>query len=69
MATVQELRRRLDESALTARDFPHREKYLLIVNDFLRRLLDLHVDLVDQVERDFRSDDDALRSPQPTRRA
>jgi hypothetical protein len=32
---------------------PHREKYLLIVVGFLRRLLDLHEQLVDEVEREL----------------
>src|SRR5262245_50199552 len=53
---VEELKRRLDEAADAAHDLPHREKYLMLVNDFLRRLLDLHLDLVDRVERDFASD-------------
>lgn len=32
-------------------EYPHRAKYLLLVVDFLRRLLDLHEQLVDDVER------------------
>jgi PadR family transcriptional regulator AphA len=48
------LRAGLDESART-RSLPHREKYLAIVDAFLRRLLDLHVDLVDEVERELDS--------------
>jgi DNA-binding PadR family transcriptional regulator len=65
---VEDLERRLDESERAARELPHREKYLLLVTGFLRRLLDLHLDLVDQVERDFTTGDDALRSPESTRR-
>ena len=37
-------------NAVTSR---HRSKYLLLVIDFLRRYLELHLDLVDQVEREF----------------
>jgi hypothetical protein len=37
----------------TAKELPHREKYLLLVVDFLRRLLDLHLELVDDVEREL----------------
>ena len=37
----------------TAKELPHRERYLLLVVAFLRRLLELHLELVDQVERDF----------------
>ena len=47
---------RLDEAERAARQLPHREKYLLLVNGFLRRLLDLHRDLIDQVEQDLQGD-------------
>ena len=50
---VAELRRRLGESERSAKDVPHREKYLLLVVDFLRGFLDLHELLVDEVEREF----------------
>jgi len=50
---IVDLRERLDDAERTAHDLPHREKYLVLVIEFLRRLLDLHVDLVDEVERDF----------------
>ena len=29
---------------------PHRRKYLMLVIDFLRKYLDLHLELVDEVE-------------------
>jgi DNA-binding PadR family transcriptional regulator len=48
---IADLRRRLDESELGARELPHREKYLVLVVDFLRGLLDLHEQLVADVER------------------
>src|ERR1043166_3462830 len=50
---IADLRRRLDESKESARNLPHREKYLLIVTDFLDSLLDLHDRLVDRVEREL----------------
>jgi DNA-binding PadR family transcriptional regulator len=50
---VADLRHRLDESRQSASDLPHREKYLLIVLDFLSSLLDLHDNLVDRVEREL----------------
>ena len=50
---IADLRERLDDSERTAREYPHRDKYLLLVVDFLRRLLDLHGQLVDDVEREF----------------
>jgi DNA-binding PadR family transcriptional regulator len=50
---VADLTARLEDSAETARALGHRSKYLLLVIDFLRRYLDLHLDLVDQVEREL----------------
>jgi DNA-binding PadR family transcriptional regulator len=52
-ADLDDLRHRLDESAAAAEDLPHRRKYLLLVNDFLRRLVDDHERLVDDVEREL----------------
>jgi DNA-binding PadR family transcriptional regulator len=48
---VAELLGRLEESEASAESLPHRRKYLLLVTWFLRRLLDLHLELVDVVER------------------
>jgi len=57
MATLREdiadLTTRLDDAEETARALEHRSTYLLLVIDFLRRYLELHLDLVDQVEREF----------------
>jgi DNA-binding PadR family transcriptional regulator len=57
VATLREdladLQRRLDESATAAEALPHRAKYLLLVNDFLRKLVGLHEELVDEVEREL----------------
>ena len=44
---------RLDDAEESAHGLPHREPYLLLVVDFLRRLLQLHLDLVDEVEREL----------------
>ena len=49
---IADLRQRLDESEKGARELPHRSENLLIVNRFLRRLLALHLELVDEVERE-----------------
>ena len=48
---IADLRARLDESATSAAGLPHRTKYLLLVIGFLRGYLELHEDLIDQVER------------------
>jgi DNA-binding PadR family transcriptional regulator len=48
---IADIQLRLDDSERSARQLPHREKYLLIAIDFMRRLLELHLDLIDQVEQ------------------
>src|SRR5829696_2393516 len=50
---VADLRNRLDDTKLASMQYPHRAKYLLLVVEFLRGLLDLHEQLVDEIERDF----------------
>jgi DNA-binding PadR family transcriptional regulator len=50
---LEDILDRLDESAAAAEDLPHRRTYLLLVNDFLRRLVALHGDFVDEVEREL----------------
>jgi DNA-binding PadR family transcriptional regulator len=44
---------RLEDAERSAAELPHREKYLLLVVGFLRRLLDLHLKLVEEVEREL----------------
>jgi DNA-binding PadR family transcriptional regulator len=50
---IADLVERLEASAEAAAELPHRAKYLLLVNGFLRRLVELHLDLVDEVEREL----------------
>jgi PadR family transcriptional regulator, regulatory protein AphA len=52
---VADLERRLDEAEGTAAQLPHRHAYLRLVIGFLRRFLELHLELVDEVEREFAS--------------
>lgn len=47
---IAELRERLREAEETARDLPHRSSYLLLVTDFMHKLFDLHLELIDEVE-------------------
>jgi DNA-binding PadR family transcriptional regulator len=51
---VADLQARLVESEASAEALPHRRAYLQLVNAFLRRLLDLHLELVAEVERGAR---------------
>ena len=50
---INDLFDRLDESEAHATALPSRTKYLLLVFGFLRRLLDLHLELVDDLEREL----------------
>jgi PadR family transcriptional regulator, regulatory protein AphA len=50
---LEDLRARLDESEQRAGELPHRKKYLLLVLDFLRGFLDLHEQLVEDVEHEL----------------
>jgi DNA-binding PadR family transcriptional regulator len=50
---IADLQQRVLESAKAAEQLPHRRDYLLLVNRFLRRFLELHLELVDEVEREL----------------
>jgi DNA-binding PadR family transcriptional regulator len=52
-ADIADLERQLDDAEQSAKLLPHRRKYLRIVIDFLRKQLDLHLDLVETVEREL----------------
>jgi DNA-binding PadR family transcriptional regulator len=53
---VADVSSRLDAAETRARDLPHREKYLLLATGFMRRLLQLHLDLVNEVEATLSDD-------------
>jgi DNA-binding PadR family transcriptional regulator len=50
---IADVMARLDETERRTEFFPHKRKYQLLVITFLRRLLDLHVELVDEIEREL----------------
>jgi DNA-binding PadR family transcriptional regulator len=50
---IADLFDRLDERAASAALLPHRTKYLLLTIGFLRRLLELHLEWIDEVEREL----------------
>jgi PadR family transcriptional regulator, regulatory protein AphA len=52
---LRDLRERLQEMEVSANLLPHRRKYLLLVVSFLRRVLDAHEQLVEDVERELSS--------------
>ena len=47
------LRERVAEAEASAEALPHRRAYLLLVTSFLQGLLDLHLELVHEVEREL----------------
>jgi DNA-binding PadR family transcriptional regulator len=53
---IADIQLRLDDTERSARQLPHREKYLLMVNGFLRQLLELHLDLIDEVEQELQGE-------------
>jgi DNA-binding PadR family transcriptional regulator len=53
---IADIRLRLDETERSAAQLPHREKYLLMINGFLRQLLELHLELIDEVERELQGE-------------
>jgi DNA-binding PadR family transcriptional regulator len=65
---IADLSARLAETEAGAKTLPHRRKYLLLVTGFLRRLLELHLELVDEVERELtpkRPDEPATPGQRP----
>lgn len=50
---IADLSQRLAETEAGAERLPHRTKYLLLIVGFLRGLLKLHLDLIDEVEREL----------------
>jgi DNA-binding PadR family transcriptional regulator len=54
---------RLDEAEARAAGLPHREKYLLLTLGFLRGLLELHREWIEEVERELSPAADSGRRP------
>jgi hypothetical protein len=50
---VADIGRRLDDADPNGEELAHRERSLLLVVGFLRRLLELHLEFVDEVEREL----------------
>jgi DNA-binding PadR family transcriptional regulator len=64
---IAELESLLDEAERNAEALPHRRKYLLLVNDFLRRLLELHLEFVEQVQVELGGDQGVPRQQKDPR--
>jgi DNA-binding PadR family transcriptional regulator len=63
---IVDISARLDDAEESAATLPHREKYLRLVIRFLRDLLELHLDWIDEVERELSP---AAGSARPSRAA
>jgi PadR family transcriptional regulator AphA len=50
---IADLQERVNEAEARAEDLPHRRRYLLLVTGFMHELLELHLRLVDEVEREL----------------
>jgi DNA-binding PadR family transcriptional regulator len=50
---IEELKASLAAAEATAAELPHREKYLKLTTDFMRRFFDLHLEWVDEVQREL----------------
>jgi DNA-binding PadR family transcriptional regulator len=50
---IADLLARLDETEAGAENLPHRRKYLLLSTGFLRQLLELHLDWINELEREL----------------
>jgi DNA-binding PadR family transcriptional regulator len=62
---------RLEDAEARAATLPHREKYLLLTLGYLRRLLELQLEWIDEVERELSPTAGSgrrRRAPQPRRR-
>jgi DNA-binding PadR family transcriptional regulator len=64
---IAELQSRLEQAERSAHELPQREKYLMIVNGFMRRYLELHLELIDQVDEELVGDA-AAASPRRVQR-
>ena len=53
---IADLTGRLEEAEASAQSLPHRRKYLLLNTRFLRRLFELHLEWIDEVENALEPD-------------
>src|SRR5262245_43140254 len=56
---LADLLARVEQLDAGAERLPHRRKYLRLIADFMRQLFELHLDLIDTVERELATDDHA----------
>ena len=59
---IADLQARLDEAEQSAHQLPHRKKYLLYATGFMRRYLELHLELIATVDREMAPEPASSRS-------
>jgi DNA-binding PadR family transcriptional regulator len=52
---IADLQARVNDAEQSAHQLPHREKYLLLITRFMRRYLELHLELIDSVGHELAS--------------
>jgi PadR family transcriptional regulator, regulatory protein AphA len=60
---IADIESRLEDAERTARQLPHRERYLLLVVGFMHRFLELQLELVDRVERELGAGEGPIAAP------
>jgi DNA-binding PadR family transcriptional regulator len=50
---IADIESRLHDAERTAHQLPHRERYLVLITTFMRRFLELHLELINEVEREL----------------
>jgi DNA-binding PadR family transcriptional regulator len=66
-AEIIDLQARLDEAEAGMEMLPHRRKYLLLTSGYARRLLELHLDWIDEVERELAPEGEGAHETGPPR--
>jgi DNA-binding PadR family transcriptional regulator len=66
---IADIQSRLQDAERTAHQLPHREKYLLLAISFMRRFLELHLQLVDEVEQQFANNAERSARSRPPEQA
>jgi DNA-binding PadR family transcriptional regulator len=60
---IAELSAQVAQAEASAETLPHRRKYLLLVCRFLRELLELHLEWIEEIERELAPDDPRVMPP------
>jgi DNA-binding PadR family transcriptional regulator len=62
---IADIQARLTDAERSATQLPHRAKYLLLAHNFMRQFLELHLQLVDEVEQQLANNPEPSTRPHP----